>query len=122
MVAITEVPESPQWLAGVINLRGRTVPVIDLRTRLGMARRAPDLDTAIVVAEAASRGPVGFIADEVIDVLTLPAASVDPVDELAGEAHPVSAVARNEERLVVILDPKRLAGGALDLELPQEIS
>jgi purine-binding chemotaxis protein CheW len=120
MVAITEVPESPEWLTGVINLRGRTVPVIDLRTRLGLSRRAPRRDTAILVVECAAR-PVGFIADEVVEIVALPTASVDSVDELAGETHPVSAVARQEERLIVILDPDRLADGALDLDLPEGI-
>lgn len=121
MVALTDVPESPPWFAGVINLRGRTVPVIDLRARLGLVPDPPKLDNAVVIAEADGR-PVGFVADQVIDVPTLPPGSVDAVDDVAGEMHPVTAVARTEERLVMVLDPVRLAGDALDVSVPRDTS
>jgi purine-binding chemotaxis protein CheW len=122
MVAITEVPESPDWIAGVINLRGRTVPVVDLRTRLGLPPRAPSLDTAIVVTESLLRGSVAFLADEIIDVISVPAESIDRVDELTGTAQPVYAMARNDERLIGILAVGRLAGDGIDLGLPEVIS
>ncbi|MQA99133.1 MAG: chemotaxis protein CheW [Actinobacteria bacterium] len=121
MVAIADVPETPEWLPGVINLRGRTVPVIDLRTRFGMSPRPPSLDDAIIIGEPAGRA-VGFIVDEVVDVLRFAATSVDPVDELAGETHAVSAVVREEDRLIMVLDPERVADVALDLDLALGIS
>src|SRR5262249_18747318 len=50
MVLVTPVPEVPHWVAGVINLRGRVIPVIDLRTRLGIEPKAPELNTPILIA------------------------------------------------------------------------
>src|SRR5437660_1615747 len=49
MVAMTPLPEAPAWLPGLIDLRGQVIPILDLRTRLGLRPQAPDLDTAIVV-------------------------------------------------------------------------
>jgi purine-binding chemotaxis protein CheW len=111
MVALAHVPEAPPWLAGMLNLRGRVVPVIDLRLRLGFPARPIGLETPVIVAQCASR-PVGLIVDEVIEVLTLAADALSASDELAGAAHPVLAVARTAERLILLLDLQRLCASA----------
>ena len=67
MVALTPLPDAPPWMAGVVDLRGVPVPVVDLASRLGRAVRAPVLDRRIVVAGDPS-GPVGLVVDEVIGV------------------------------------------------------
>lgn len=117
MVAMVPVPGAPPWLAGVINLRGRTVPVVDLRTRLGLPPTEPGLRTPILVASAGGR-PVGLIADEVVEALGLTGESIEPPDELAGAAHPFSALARAADRVIPVFDVERLTAGAGDLSLP----
>lgn len=110
MVALTSVPEGPLWLCGLLNLRGRVVPVVDLRTRLGLPQRPPDLASRILVVEADGR-PMGALVDEATEVLVLPASALHEPDEATGNAHALAAVARDGERLIPVLDPIRLFAG-----------
>jgi purine-binding chemotaxis protein CheW len=111
MVAISPVPEAPAWLPGVINLRGRVIPVIDLRTRLGLPPVAVSVNTPILVAEAEGQ-TVGLVADSVTDFLTVPLDAVAPPDELAGHGNTVEAVARAGDRLILIFDLERVCAGS----------
>lgn len=120
MVAITRVPESPRWLQGVIDLRGRTLPVINLRQRLDYPATEADLHAAIIVVKPPAREPVGFIVDRVLDIVTLPPGAVDPADAFGGGDHPVQAIAREGDTVILILDVNRLAADPRDLVLPEE--
>jgi purine-binding chemotaxis protein CheW len=70
---ITSVPETRPELKGVINLRGKVIPVVDLRLRFGLSEKPYDQRTCIIVVELgrAATGPMGIIVDEVNEVLTL---------------------------------------------------
>ncbi|MCX7668446.1 MAG: chemotaxis protein CheW [Anaerolineae bacterium] len=107
MVALKPMPQTQPWLAGLLNLRGRVVPVIDLRRRLGLAPRSYGLDTPIIVARQADR-PVGLIVDEATEVLTLPGHALTLPDALTGAEHAVSTVARLNDRLILQLDLDRV--------------
>jgi purine-binding chemotaxis protein CheW len=117
MVAITPMPEVPRWVVGVINLRGRVIPVIDLRRRLGIEPAEPGLNTPILVVEQGAR-KLGLIADAVRDVLALPDEALeapDGADDDTGHDDVVSAIARIGERLVVVLDLDRVTADAAPL-------
>lgn len=102
MVAFAPVPDAPAWVPGVINLRGQVVTVVDLRARLGLPAGEYDLATPIIVADTPT-GHVGLIADEVVELLTLPSGAIDSAEDMdAGNA--VSAVARAGDRLILIFD------------------
>src|SRR5690349_13823440 len=88
MVAVTPLPEAPPWLAGVINLRGRVVPLIDLRTRLGLPPAEHGLTTAILILEAGG-ATIGLIADVVTEMLEIGADEIEAPGELAGPGSPV---------------------------------
>jgi len=107
MVALTPVPEAPAWLAGMLNLRGRIIPVVDLRTRLGLPAQAIDVNTPIIVAQTTDR-VLGLIADEMTEVVGLPLDAIQPPDLLAGAGHAVTAMARAGGRLLLILDLTRV--------------
>lgn len=109
MVEITPVPEAPEWLFGAINVRGRVIPVMDLRRRLGLAGMEPGLRTPIMVAETGGR-MLGLIADNVSEMLSLPAHAIETV-EATGES-PIAAMAQAGERLIVIVDLDRLCNDA----------
>jgi purine-binding chemotaxis protein CheW len=111
MVAIAPVPEAPHWLAGVINLRGKVIPVIDLRTRLGLPGLEVGLNTPIIVAETEGQ-LVGLVADSVTELLSVPLDSVEPPDARVGNANAVEAVARAGERLLLIFDLERVCAGS----------
>lgn len=119
IVAITQVPGSTAWMPGVINLRGEALPVMELRQRLGLPPRELDPHAVIIVAEPSARAPVGFIADRVLDTMSLSGDSLSPVDDLSGDEHPVDALARADERVIAILDVDRLVADSPDLTLPE---
>jgi purine-binding chemotaxis protein CheW len=118
MVAITPVPEGPAWLLGVVNWHGRVLPVMDLRARLGLPTQPAGLDTPLILFQA-ENGTAALVADAMVDVLTVPLASVDPPDARLGTAHAVSATVRWGERLILLLDPARLWTGAGSLALTE---
>jgi chemotaxis signal transduction protein len=72
MVTVTHVPQAAQFMEGVINLRGRLIPIIDLRTRFGMERAERTKNTRIVVTEIGTKR-LGMVVDSVSEVLRIPA-------------------------------------------------
>jgi purine-binding chemotaxis protein CheW len=114
---ITPVPRMPDYIRGVINLRGRVLAVVDLRTRLGIARAPDTKRTAIVVSQVpAAEGPVsmGLLVDQVTEVLDIPKEAIDPAPDLGGtidHSH-LAGVARLGTKAALILDLPRLLGPA----------
>ena len=80
LVPVTEVPNASPFASGLVNVRGRVVPLADLRVVFGMERREPDADTRVVVVEIAVHGEptvVGILADKVYDVTDIDPASIE---------------------------------------------
>lgn len=102
------VPGSPSHVEGVINLRGRIVPIIDLRSRMGMGGARSEESTTVITD--VDDPVVGVVVDEVREVLTVAGDRCEQPPEGAGEADYLEAVAKLEGRLVVILDMARLLG------------
>lgn len=76
ILPITPVPRTPPYIRGVINLRGKVIPVVDLRTRFGMAPLAQTEETCIIVVQ--SRGvQMGIVVDRVSEVLAIPSAEIE---------------------------------------------
>ncbi|MDI3316171.1 MAG: chemotaxis protein CheW [Bacillota bacterium] len=106
---VTRVPQAPSFVLGVINLRGRIIPVIDLRRRLGLAAAEPGPLSRIVVVEDGDE-LIGMLVDGVSEVLQVPADRIDPPGELVrGEdASFLRGVARLEDRLIIFLALERV--------------
>jgi purine-binding chemotaxis protein CheW len=101
MVAVTELPKTPTGMLGVINFRGDIIPLLDLRQVLGLRPQRFGLSTPIVVAGSPGK-PVGLIVDAIEGVRTLPAKM--PSNELFSDVQHVSAVAKIEEDLLLVID------------------
>jgi purine-binding chemotaxis protein CheW len=114
MVAPTPLPDAPSWISGVINVRGRVIPLMDLRTRLGGPRIEPDVSTPIIVVEA-DHTAAGLVVDEVVEVLALSCDAVSRPGPLTSAATAVSGVARDGDRLILVLDCGCLCRGTADL-------
>ena len=107
------IPGSPPHVEGVINLRGRIIPVVDLRSRFGAFGERPE-EAKIVIVEL-SEATVGITVDEVKEVLTVSGDQTEPPPEGAGDAEYLEAVAKLKGRLLVILDMTKLFGDSVTL-------
>ncbi|HTX99881.1 MAG TPA: chemotaxis protein CheW [Bacteroidota bacterium] len=109
MLNVTHVPNAPDYVDGVINLRGRVIPVVNIRRRFGMDRRELDKSTRIVVVELAGQ-VVGFLVDGVREVLRIPKSIIEPPPALLGarKGDYITAVGKLEDRLLILLDLERI--------------
>lgn len=111
MMGLTRVPRSPRGVQGVINLRGRTVPVLEMRDRLGVAETEHSGESRIIVVEI--RGSIiGFIVDAVHEVVRLDPGMVEPAPPAmdGADAGYIRGVAKVDDALVNLLDLDRLIG------------
>jgi purine-binding chemotaxis protein CheW len=107
--AITAVPESPDCVEGVINLRGRIIPVIDLRKRFGEKVIASGKKNRILLAEVDTK-MIGLIVDSASEVLKIPPSEVDPPPNVfeEGEVNYVTGVGKLLGRLIIMVDLTRI--------------
>jgi len=105
MREITPIPRTNTYIRGIINLRGKTIPVVDLSVRLQLDDPEVTDDTRIIVVENESRN-IGFIVDEVTEVITLQADQIEDTPALVTDVSTdfVKAVARCDDRLITLLD------------------
>lgn len=114
---ITYVPKAPVFVKGVINLRGRIIPVIDLKERFGLPEKEVTPDTRIIVVEISSQ-TVGLIVDSVTEVLRIPKSDIEPPPPVTTiEADFIEGVGKLDERLIIILDIDRILTKEEKLEL-----
>lgn len=113
---ITAVPDAPDYMEGVINLRGKIVSVIDLRKRLGEKKVTSNRRNRILVIENNGR-LAGLIVDSASEVLKIPGSDVEesPTSLQEGGTKCVTGLAKYQGRLIVLLDMSKL----LDLEATQ---
>jgi len=111
LVDITHVPNTPHYVEGVVNLRGKVIPIINLRARFGLSATKPTKETRIVVVEV-THMILGFIVDSVEEVLRLPEECIEPLLPIGrggvDECH--RGVGRVNGRLVMWLDLELLFG------------
>lgn len=105
----TPLPHAPDYVRGVINLRGVVLPVIDLKARLGRGRTEADAKHVIIVVKAGDR-TMGLLVDAVSDILTTTAADIQPTPELARDEQSefVEGIAVLDQRMVTILGMQQL--------------
>lgn len=117
---IFKVPRAPEFVEGVVNIRGQVVPVVDLRMRFGLAKERRDEASRIVVADIGGIR-TGLVVDAVKEVLKLPARDIDEVPELiiTEEAGFLSGIgkARKGERILILVDFTRLLNRREEKEL-----
>ena len=110
---ITRVPRTPEFMRGVINLRGTVIPVIDLRHKFGMSRTEATIDARIVVMEINLDGietVVGVLADAVHDVIEIDAARIDAPPETGTRwrRELVRGIGKHDATFILLLDIDRV--------------
>lgn len=109
--AITPIPDAPDFLEGVINLRGSIIPVIDLRKRLKLMRTKDRDDESWIVILAVEGRLTGFVVDRVTKVLDVPEASIKPPPDIvvAGlRSQYIQGVCKLDQRLLILLNFGRI--------------
>lgn len=114
---VTKVPTAPPYLRGVVNVRGKAVPVVDLRCRFGLPQTADTVHTRIVVLELELEGQmcvVGGQADSVHEVIELEASEIAPPPRLATrwKTDIVRGMARRGNDFIIVLDVGAVFAGA----------
>ncbi len=104
LVPITKLPQTPSFMEGIINLRGRIIPIIDLRKRFGLAASDHTEDNRIIIVEVKGQ-TVGIIVDAVHEVVRLPQSNIEPPPPafiLDGQY--IHGVGKMENRLLILLN------------------
>ncbi|MEW6418926.1 MAG: chemotaxis protein CheW [Nitrospirota bacterium] len=110
MVEITTIPNAPFYVEGVINLRGKVIPVINLRKRFGLDSKETDSQSRIMVVDVGAT--IGLIVDSVSEVLRLSSDTIEPPPPMtAGDGSEyIKGVGKLEDRLLILLDIDRIFG------------
>ena len=111
MIDLTPVPNAAHYVEGVINLRGKVIPIVNLRTRFGLPPAGMSKDRRIIVLDIASI-ILGFIVDSVSEVLRVPGNLIQPPSSMGthGGAEFHKGVGRVDGRLLILLDLEQLLG------------
>jgi len=121
--AVTPVPLMPNFVRGVINLRGSVVPVIDMKSRFGWGRAEVGKKTCIIIFDAIHSGErveLGLMVDAVSEVVDIPGSKVEPPPQFGGAIRHefIRGMGKLDGRFVIILEPQR----ALDIEKMAELA
>lgn len=121
IVDTTRVPRTPEYVRGVINLRGRVIPVIDLRAKFEMEQVANTERTCIIVCQLEKEdghATVGVIVDDVSEVLTIVEDQISPPPEFGDGVDFIIGVGRLDDQVVILLDIQKVLAGDETMVLP----
>jgi purine-binding chemotaxis protein CheW len=109
LMQVTRVPRAPSFVEGVINLRGKVIPVVDLRRRFGLPQADHTRASRIVVVELSDH-VVGIIVDGVSEVLRVNTATIEPPSPVVAgiDSEYLSGIAKVDEQLIILLDLDRV--------------
>jgi purine-binding chemotaxis protein CheW len=122
LVPITEVPNSEPYVNGLINVRGKVVPLADLRLKFGMEQKPSTIDTRIIVIEVAIEGDlaiVGIRADKVFEITEVAASALEETPRIGmrWRSEYISCIGKRGADFIVVLDIGRIfAGGDMHEE------
>lgn len=113
LVPATPVPQTPDYVRGVINLRGKVIPIIDIRSKFGMVKTEDTAQTCIVVVRVEERGEaitMGIVVDRVAEVLEVPAAQIEPPPSFgdAVDTNFLMGMGKVGDIVVMLLDIRRV--------------
>ena len=136
LMEITRVPRTEEYMRGVINLRGKVIPVVDLRLKFGMERTEATDQTVIIVVQyavGAQEVTIGILVDEVLEVLSIGEEDIEPTPNFAStviDSQFILGVGKADKRVIFLLDigkvlssqeSARLAQMASDQRAPESV-
>jgi len=109
MMAITSVPRTPEFIRGVINLRGKVIPIIDLRLKFGMPAQDQTAETCIIVVHVEGI-EIGIVVDRVSEVLNIPGESIEDVPSFGADVSTdyILGIGKSQGKVKILLDIDRV--------------
>lgn len=113
LTTVSEIPRTPEYMKGVINLRGHAVPVVDMRLKLGMSQIEHTVDTCIIILEVAFENEaivMGALVDSVHEVFEMSEHDIEPAPRMGAaiEASYIKGMGRQDDRFIIIVDVDRI--------------
>ncbi|MFO7727522.1 MAG: chemotaxis protein CheW [Desulfonatronovibrio sp.] len=111
--SITRVPRTPEFLLGIINLRGRAVPVADLRLKFGLKKTERTVDTCIIIAEVQIDGEstiMGALADSVQEVFEIDENNIEPPPKMGTKINTefIQGMGKQDDKFIIIIDVNKV--------------
>ena len=126
LTSITKIPRTPEFMRGVINLRGHAVPVVDMRLKLGMSKGADTVDTCIIIVEIEFDGEftvMGALVDSVREVFEMTPDAIEPAPKMGAaiNAEYIKGMGRQNEQFIIIIDINKIFS-AEELAIAKELA
>ncbi|MTI48582.1 chemotaxis protein CheW [Sporosalibacterium faouarense] len=104
-----KVPNAPKFVSGIINFRGKVIPIVDLKKRFDLLEKEIDGNTRIIVINLDDR-QIGFIVDEASQTIRLEDKDVDPAPDIVSsiERRYITGVGKKEDRLIILIDLEKV--------------
>ncbi len=132
MVTIIHIPNIPNVIQGIINLHGKTVPVMDLRRRLGLPHQPYGLHTPIILVDAAGDGRMlGLIVDKVEQIFNIPSENLEAtetivpaglMEQMTGQTTNLVSLAKVDRQMILVLDVRTLLNSTEQIKLSQALN
>ncbi len=129
LIDITPLPRTPEYVKGVINLRGKIIPVIELRSRLGMPSVKYTEETCIIVVDVLSEGEcdsrlMGVVVDSVREVIDIPTSAIEPPPQFGGSVPMdyITGIGRVKDKVVIMLDTSKVMNPTEKKELESSLA
>lgn len=107
MVALTPFPEMPEWVMGIINMAGQTLPVLDLRFLFNQTKKDPELQDRILILQIKEQ-TAAVVVDDVLSVMKLLPEQIEPPSAALSKSLALAGTVRHDDALVIILDAYKL--------------
>lgn len=126
LTSITKIPRTPEFMRGVINLRGHAVPVVDMRLKLGMSKGEDTVDTCIIIVEIEFDGEftvMGALVDSVREVFEMTPDTIEPAPKMGAaiNAEYIKGMGRQNEQFIIIIDINKIFS-AEELAMAKEMA
>ena len=116
--AVTQIANAPEYIKGVVNLRGTIVPIVDMRIKFNLGKVEYNQFTVVIILNVADR-VVGMVVDGVSDVLTLTAEQVKPAPDFSAtfDTEYITGLGTVDTRMLILVDIEKLMVGGADMAL-----
>ena len=125
LIDIVSIPKAPVFMKGIVNLRGKVIPIIDLRLKFGMEEREYDDQTCIIIVEITFSGEkkfVGIIVDRVAEVVSILDSEIEPPPQYGQKVEQsfITGIGKVKDKVVVLLDVEKIINNEDVLKLAME--